>query len=141
MLLVDRSLGMLEIARQRISSAAGGQLPSNLVLLHADLLDLRLQQCFDTVLSMGMLHLFDDGNLTTLLGRLVAALTTNGRLYLTGLVAEKAIGRCYLSALHQFGEVAAPRSIAQTIAFLSAEPVARQWKVDRDGSMAYFVTA
>lgn len=109
LLLVDRSLGMLEAARDRIAQQAGGAVPSSVTLLQADANDLPLRNgVIETVLSMGMLHLFDDvaGHVAEL-GRV---LTPGGALFAMSLVAEQWPGRAYLRLLHRAGEVAPPRT-------------------------------
>lgn len=102
LLLVDRSLDMLEAARNRIADRAGGTLPSSLALLQADANNPPLRAgCIGTVLSMGMLHLFDDvaGHVAAL-GRVLAP---GGTLYAMELVAEQRPGRYYLALLHRAG--------------------------------------
>ena len=133
--LVDRSLGMLEAARARLQRALpGGEATGRFVLVQADLFDLPFQEAaFGTVLSMGMLHLFEDR--AVLARRLHAFLKPGGRLFMTSLVAERAVGRAYLSALHRAGEVAAPRTYLALRAELEAALGAVA--AERDGSMAY----
>ncbi|MFB6231217.1 MAG: class I SAM-dependent methyltransferase [Salinibacter sp.] len=109
LLLVDRSLGMLEAARDRIADRAGGTLPSSITLLQADANDLPLRaRCIDTILSMGMLHLFDD--VTGHVAALGQVLAPDGTLFAMCLVDEQWPGRAYLRLLHRAGEVAPPRT-------------------------------
>jgi SAM-dependent methyltransferase len=139
LVLVDRSLGMLAAARDRLARAAGGRPPAHVVLLQADLLDLPFRPgCFETVLSMGMLHLFKDAGAAALLRGLVANLTVGGGLFLTSLVAERAVGRCYLAMLHRAGEVATPRRVERLGSLLRAE-LGEAVECQREGSMAYVV--
>ncbi|HVJ26243.1 MAG TPA: class I SAM-dependent methyltransferase [Vicinamibacterales bacterium] len=136
LVLLDKSLGMLEAARDRLR-AVRGVLPASTVFLQADLLDLPLASgCFSTVLSMGMLHLFDD--VVGLVAALDRPLAPGGHLYLTSLVAERRIGRAYLSLLHRAGEVATPRTYAQTIQAVQ-RGVGSTGRLDGDiqGSMAF----
>ena len=131
--LVDRSAGMLAAAGRRIAAAGGPALPR----VQADLFDLPFRpRAFGTVLSMGMLHLFDDAE--ALVGNLRAALAPGGRLFLTALVAATPVGRRYLAALHRAGEVARPRTFAQTRALVARATGVRVEAVRR-GSMAYLV--
>ncbi len=135
-LLVDRSRGMLNAARNRLSDRAGGTLPDHVTLLQADLNTLSFRPgSVDTILSMGMLHLFEDP--TAHVRRLLEWLAPSGSLFATSLVAERTIGRLYLHLLHQAGEVAPPRSYDDLHQQLSAELDARV-EGTRTGSMAFF---
>lgn len=136
--LADRSIGMLRAARQRIAAEAEGSLPDRMALVQADLFDLPFRSgAFGTVLSMGMMHLFE--NATDLVRALLDTVAARGRLYLTSLVAERAVGRWYLAALHRAGEVARPRSFAEAQAVVEAASEAGDVEAWREGSMAYFV--
>lgn len=133
-LLVDRSLGMLDAARNRIREKAGGSMPDHITLLQADVEALPFQSdCFHTVLSMGMLHLFEDpvGHIEHLL----RVLSPDGTLFATSLVAERLIGRQYLQLLHRAGEVATPRSFAELQQRTSS--LDGTVEMERDGSMAF----
>jgi len=132
LLLVDRSLGMLVAARDRIADHAGGTMPNSVTLLQADANDLPLRdESIDTVLSMGMLHLFDDtaGHV----GELGRDLAPGGTLFAIGLVAEQWPGRAYLRLLHRAGEVAAPRRFDEI-----REAVASGLDAAVEGGMAFF---
>jgi SAM-dependent methyltransferase len=136
LVLADRSLGMLQAAQTRLR-AAGGARARDAIFLQADLFDLPFRPGrFSTVISMGMLHLFDDVvGLVAALGR---PLAPGGHLYLTSLVAERRIGRAYLSLLHRAGEVAIPRTYAQMSEAVQ-RGVASTGRLDGDiqGSMAF----
>ncbi len=109
LILVDRSLGMLAAARDRIAERAGGTLPTSVTLLQADANTLPFHNgCIETVLSMGMLHLFDD--VAGHVAALARVLKPGGRLFAMALVAEQWPGRAYLRLLQRAGEVAAPRT-------------------------------
>lgn len=136
LLLVDRSLGMLEAARDRIADHAGGTMPNAVTLLQADANDLPLRDgSIETVLSMGMLHLFDDGaGHVEELGRVLAP---EGALFAMGLVAEQWPGRAYLRLLHRAGEVAPPRrfdEMQEAVETGLGGPV----EGEREGCMAFF---
>ncbi len=112
--LVDLSRAMLDRAARRIAAAhAGGQrLPAHVRLVQADLLALPIPpRGFDTVLGLGLTHLFD--HLSAVVAALRSQLVADGRLYLAGLTAETRRGRRYLELLHRAGEVAAPRTAEQ----------------------------
>lgn len=63
---------------------------------------------FQTVLSMGMLHLFDA--IDPLLAGFQRALQSDGQLFLSSLVRNNRLGDRYMRFLHRAGELAAPRS-------------------------------
>jgi SAM-dependent methyltransferase len=137
--LVDRSIGMLEAARDRLAAAGGGTHPPHVTLLQADLFDLPFERgAFGSVLSMGMLHLFEDAS--EVVRPLDRVRAEGGSLHLSGLVAETPVGKRYLALLHRSGEVATPRRFAEVRAGVEAavrEPVA----ASREGSMAYYTAS
>jgi SAM-dependent methyltransferase len=131
--LVDRSRTMLARAERRL--AWHGELPEHIRLVQADLLDLPFAPAtFDSVLGLGLLHLFAD--LARLVAALRAQLAPGGRLFLTGLVGETRRGRRYLGALHRAGEVATPRTAVQLRDALGAPEAFRT-----RGCMAYAVVS
>jgi len=139
LVLVDRSIGMLEAARARLLRIAG-RVPDDVVFLQGDLHDLPFRPgTFGSVLCMGMLHLFEE--LSGVVSELVRVTEPGGELLLTSLVAERAIGKRYLAMLHRAGEVAPPRTQAQLLAELrglgSGWPVSM--RAEREGSMAFVV--
>lgn len=115
LVLVDRSLGMLARAADRLSSHHSVQLS----LVHADLFDLPFRPGqFATVACHGLLHLFDDAG--TVLRALRAQVAVGGSLYVTSLVAETAIGRWALGQMHRAGQAAAPRRAEDLAAVVRA---------------------
>lgn len=121
---VDRSLGMLEIARGRL----GGE--GRVRLVQADVFDLPVAGAsFPTVTSWGFVHLFEE--LGPLLEALWRPVAPGGSLHLTSLVlGPRWLSRWYLSALHRRGEVARPRTLVDVVsavrATLGVVPDARQ---------------
>lgn len=139
LVLLDRSIGMLESARRRLHRAAG-HIPDNVVLLQGDLRDLPFREgSFATVLSMGMLHLFED--VGDVMSELMRVAQPDAWLFLTSLVAERAIGRRYLALLHRAGEVARPRTPARLLEDLAALPAGLRGpiRVERAGSMLFLI--
>jgi len=136
--VMDRSLGMLRRARERVL-AGGARLPSQLVFLQADLLDLPFRpRSFRTVMSMGMLHLFADAG--PVAASLESLLMEDGSLFLTSLVENGRLGDRYLRLLHRHGEVAAPRTAAGLEVQLRGS-LARPVEYSLTGNMAYAVAA
>lgn len=134
-LLVDRSVAMLQRAASRLVDHRGA-LPENLALVQADLDELPFQPVqFDTVLFMGGLHLLQDPGATV--QRLSEQCAPGCLLFMSGLVAETAVGRRYLRLLHRAGEVAPPRGEHELRDLVEAglgRPV-DGWR--RRGSMVY----
>jgi SAM-dependent methyltransferase len=132
--LLDLSLGMLRIARDRLKQRAGA-VPAHLALLQADLLAPPLVEgAFRTVLCPGILHLFADPQ--PLLRGLDALLEPRGSLFLTSLVTDRAFGRGYLRLLERSGEVGLLRDAASLRALVEAA-TGRPTRCERVGNMAY----
>lgn len=135
LLLVDRSQGMLRAAQERLTQAAGGAFPLHVTLLQGTIETLPLQSgSVDTVVSMGVLHLFED--VEHWLNPLLRMGSEGGMLFATSLVAERVVGRLYLRLLHATGEVATPRSYDGLRRKLSVVLDA-DVDVTREGSMAF----
>ena len=136
--VLDQSLDMLQRARARLADARG-KTPPHVAFLQADLLDPPFRPgAFRTVMSMGMLHLFDDA--ATLAASLEALLLPDGGLYLTSLVENGRLGDRYLRFLHRQGEVAAPRTAAVLESQLCGA-LRRRLDYSATGNMAYAVAA
>ncbi len=115
---MDHSLEMLRRARARLQQG-NGSIPANVVLIQADLHDLPFQAAsFATVLSMGMLHLFEDGG--AMLRAVRSLLLPRGRLYLNTLVLNQRWGDHYLRFLHRRDEVAALRTVEDVRVLITA---------------------
>jgi ubiquinone/menaquinone biosynthesis C-methylase UbiE len=109
LMLVDRSVDMLQAARDRIVKQAGGKSPDTITFLQADATALPLRsESVGTVLSMSLFHVIED--LTTCAEELFRVLESEGTLFATSLVTERAVGRHYLRLLHKIGEMATPRA-------------------------------
>lgn len=128
LVLVDRSIGMLERAATRLEGA-----PVSLV--QADLLDLPFaERSFATVGCFGLLHVLDDP--WAALVALREQMAPGARMFASMLVAERPLGRRYLAALHRAGEVSRPRRAHELKA--AAESVfGLQAEVRCTGSMAW----
>lgn len=135
-ILLDRSLGMLRRAERRLAGSNGAA--ANILLLQADLRDLPFRDdAFGTILSMGMLHLFDQPE--TLLAPLTRTLKPGGRFYASALIAETDFGRRYLHMLHRAGEVGAPRRADDLRAICQRQSGLALDRFETIGNMAYMV--
>jgi len=102
-ILMDRSLGMLHRARERLVTLAG-EVPDHITLLQADIFDLPfVDHTFSTVQSFGMLHLFGDTD--RLLKALLRVNQDSGSLFLSSLAANNALAKRYLTMLKSHGEL------------------------------------
>ena len=132
--LVDRSLGMLRLARSRLERFETVR-KAPLLLLQADVQDLPFRNgIFETVLSMGMLHLFAEPR--RMLGELKRVIAPAGALFLSSLVLGPSLGNAYLRMLHLFGEVGRPRTSA-AVRTLVHQYVPGSLRVRQKGSMLF----
>ncbi len=139
-ILCDLSEGMLCAARDRLIAIAGA-VPDHLTLLQADIRDLPFRDgAFGSVLCPGMLHLFDDVEWVT--GALARVASSDARIFMSSLVAERWIGRAYLGLLRWSGEIASPRRSGALLDRLNAPGSGLQAPVEArlEGSMC-FITA
>ena len=135
LILLDRSVGMLRAARDRIAKRAGGSLPDRITLLQADATDVPLRNgSAETVLSMALFHVIED--LTPIAEELFRVLRPGGTLFATSLVTERAVGRLYLRLLHKAGEMATPRTQEELRDRLDSA-LDRPVGIQREGNMAF----
>lgn len=136
-ILLDRSLGMLEAASQRLIALCG-EVPKHIMLLQGDVFDLPFDdKTFDVVMSQGLLHMFEDKK--AFLNELERVLKPEGNLYFTSLVANNLISKLYLSLLKKAGEVATIDS-SQTL-HESLQSISSAYSLKSIGNMAYFQKA
>ncbi len=128
LVLVDRSLGMLQRARERLGESA--------TLIQADMLDLPFARCsFETVGCFGVLHVLD--NPWAALRSLREQLQPNGELYASMLVTDHGrLSKPYLSALRRRGEVGPLRTVAELTA-TAREIFGDSARISRTGAMAW----
>lgn len=131
LVLVDRSLGMLRRAAQRLD----GHGRRRVALVQADVFDLPFQPAlFATVACHGLLHIVDDA------GQLLRVLRSQappaGSIYATSLVAETAIGTRALRVLHRIGEATVPRR-EDDLATVARQELGDAVQIRREGSMAF----
>ena len=132
LVLVDRSLGMLRRAAERLAAAQAA-------FVQSDVLDLPFaRNRFDTVSCHGLLHVLDHP--WAALAALRDQLAPGGRLFASMLVSDRAPGRAFLAALHRAGEVGSPRP-SDELAGAAAEIFGDSAEVDRSGSMAWLRAA
>jgi SAM-dependent methyltransferase len=130
--LIDQSLKMLRIAKSRLIKL-NGNVPDNMIFLHADALQLPFQQkSFSTIISQNLLHCLDDTK--KLLIELKNTLSEDGRMYFTTLVKGNRLADRYLKALADGGKLVS-RNIDQHRDVF--EELGMPIKYDIDGNMAF----
>jgi ubiquinone/menaquinone biosynthesis C-methylase UbiE len=130
--LIDQSLKMLRIAKSRLIKL-NGNVPDNIVFIHADALQLPFQQkSFNTIISQNLLHCLDDTK--KLLIELKNILSEDGRMYFTTLVKGNRLADRYLKALADGGKLVS-RNIDQHRDVF--EELGMSIKYDIDGNMAF----
>ena len=107
--LVDQSLNMLRIAKSRLIKKSG-EVPENLIFLHADALHLPFQdKTFETILCENLLHCID--NTSSLLEQLAKIISEDGKMYFTTLVKNSRFADKYIQALADRGKLV-PRTMS-----------------------------
>ena len=131
--LLDRSLGMLEQGRDRIKKLRG-HLPRNIILLQGDIFNLPFRDhVFDAVSSFGVLHMFE--NKAGMIAELERVKRDGGRLFFSSLVGNNALGKKYLDVLKNAGEVATGHSSESLENIIAQMP--RAYRLHSIGNMAY----
>lgn len=132
-ILLDRSLGMLERAKERLIELCG-KVPSHIVLIQGDIFNLPFKdKVFNVVLSQGLLHMFDDKE--AFLNELERVKMKDGLLTFTSLVGNNMLGRGYLALLKKAGEVAIAYSSKELEDILKDLP--HDYELKSVGNMAY----
>jgi SAM-dependent methyltransferase len=128
--LVDRSVGMLRRAAQRLAPGP------RVRFVQADLLDLPFApRSFATVACHGVLHVLDDP--WAALAALADQVAPGGALYASMLVTDRGgISGPYMRALNRRGEIASMRS-ADELAAAAREVFGDAANVTRTGAMAW----
>lgn len=131
--LLDRSLGMLARGRQRIKKLLG-HVPNNIVFIQGDIFHLPfVDGAFASVGCFGLLHMFEEK--LALLAELERVRRPQGQLLATSLVGNNALGRRYLEALKNAGEVARCETSESLAEILGQSP--SRYEIRTTGNMAY----
>lgn len=134
LVLLDRSIGMLQRAKYRLETL-NGKIPENITLVQGDILALPFKAgVFETVQSFGMLHIFEDTQ--AFVQALLKMKSESGTLFFTSLVGNNWVGRNYLKMLMGAGEVAKLYTSASLKSELSK--IATDIAEKTVGNMAYF---
>lgn len=130
--LLDQSLKLLRIAKTRIVKA-NGNVPLNMIFLHADALQLPFEpNSFNTIISLNLLHVLDD--LKNLLAGLMNISTKDSSIYFTTLVRGNRLADKYLKVWEDAGEVVS-RDINQLHSIFNE--IGMSIEYDIKGNMAF----
>ena len=131
--LLDRSLGMLKRARERVRKIHGSA-PENISFIQGDVFDLPfVDNVFGSVMSHGLLHMFDRKR--DILNELERVKDSNGTISVTSLVSNIGVGRKYLSILEKSGQTAKNLSSDSLNKLLDARQL--DYELCTQGNIAY----
>jgi len=131
--LLDSSLGMLEMGRKRLTENCGS-IPNHIVFIQGDIFELPFRNSsFDSVISNGVMHIFDDKE--RILTEFERVKSTRGTVSFSNLVGNNRLGKMYLSALKRSGEVATVHTSKSLSAELQKTPF--KYELTSIGNMAY----
>ena len=131
--LLDRSQGMLKRARERLKKLRGPNL-DNIAFLQADVFDLPFHDnSFGLVMSAGLLHIFDQKK--DILNELERVKDNNGVMSLSSVVANKGVGRKYLSLLEKSGQTGKSDTSESLNTLLRNRPL--NYRLCTRGNIAY----
>lgn len=109
--LFDQSIKLLKIAKSRIIKL-NGKMPDNMIFLQADALKLPFKSStFSTIISLNLIHVFDD--ITDVLSDLKQVLAENGTMTLTTLIKNNRIADKYLDVMLKKTSGVAPKTSGQ----------------------------
>lgn len=131
--LLDRSLGMLKRARERLTKLHG-RTPDNVLFIQGDVFDLPFaDDTFGSVMSHGLLHMFDRKK--DILSELERVKDVNGSISVTSLVSNMGVGRKYLALLEKSGQTAKNMTSDSLNTILNTRPL--DYTLCTQGNIAY----
>ncbi len=131
--LLDRSLGMLKRARERLERIAG-TINENVIFLQGDVFDLPFRdKAFGTVISHGLLHMHDGK--AGIFSELERVKAEDGLISATSLVNNKGLGRRYLNKLENAGQIAKNFNSKSLDELLTSRPL--DYTLRTQGNVAY----
>lgn len=131
--LLDRSLGMLKRARERLSKI-NGESPNNIAFLQGDVFDLPFaDNTFGSVMAHGLLHMFEQKK--DILDELERVRGNDGSISVSSLVSNIGVGRKYLALLEKSGQTAKSLDSDSLNNLLTTRPL--DYKLCTQGNIAY----
>lgn len=117
--LIDRSVGMLKMAREKLT-ITNNEFPNNIQLLQSDAFNLPFEEnSFDILCSFGTIHLFDNKKL--FIESILRVLKPNGHFYFLTMTNKYINSRLFMNLLKQFGEFGKVCSVNETLQLFSSE--------------------
>lgn len=111
-ILIDSSIEMLRICREKLKQS--GKLGVSIFCVHGDILNLNLTpNKINTIISMGMMHLFENQQVCNILNGFSKGLTKNGKIFLSSLTPQTKFSKKYMQLLYSKGEVVKPREVSE----------------------------
>jgi SAM-dependent methyltransferase len=130
--LLDQSLKLIKIAKSRMIKL-NGDVPSNMVLMHGDALNLPFKhKSFSTVISLNLLHVLED--IKKVLLEFRNALADGGTFFLTTLIKNNRFADKYLQMWGNAGEVV-PRNANQLFTVFDALDIPIKYRIK--GNLAF----
>ena len=115
--LLDNSAEMLKRGCNRVTH---GRINNNLFFLQANAFDIPFSNSsFDSVVSFGTIHLFEDK--AAFVNEALRVLKPGGDFHFSTLVTARAFSKKYLTALHKRKEVGRPFTVEETLALFTGK--------------------
>ena len=115
--LLDNSTEMLRIGCGRVTR---GKINNSLFFLQANAFDMPFNNnSFDSVVSFGIIHLFDDKE--TFVSEALRVLKPGGDFHFSALIKERPFSIKYLNALHKRKEIGKPYTAEETLAMFNGK--------------------
>lgn len=112
-ILLDHSVEMLKIARQRLIALCG-KVPDNINLLQADAFSLPFEsESFDNLVSFGMIHCFE--NKKAFVSETLRVLKSGSSFNFTTMTSDRLISKFYMNLLRKKKEFGEPLSSKQIL--------------------------
>lgn len=109
-ILIDNSIEMLRICREKLKQS--GRLGIDIFCVHGNILKLNFEyEKINSILSMGMMHLFENQQVCNILNGFVKGLTKGGKIFVSSLNPQTNFSKKYMKLLYSKGEMAKPREI------------------------------
>lgn len=115
--LLDNSTEMLRRGCERVTN---GRINNNLFFLQANALDMPFaSNSFDSVVSFGTIHLFEDKQ--KFVNEALRVLKPGGDFHFSTMVTARKFSKKYLNALHRRKEVGMPFSVEETMGLFNGK--------------------
>ena len=133
-IFLDLSMQLLMLAKSRLVKL-NGRVPANMVFLHGDVLQLPFKpKSFGTIISLNLLHVFEDEDVKRVLQGLKKVLLDGGTISFTTLVENNRFADKYLHMWGKAGELV-PRNANQLFSLFDALGMAIEYRIE--GNLAF----